>query len=43
RRRAQKRSDEGESIRADAARISESAWHAFARGFAVSAKGLPNR
>jgi hypothetical protein len=35
--------DEGESIRADAARISESAWRAFDRGFAVSAKGLPNR
>jgi hypothetical protein len=41
--RAQKRLDEGESIRADAARISESAWRAFDRGFAVSAKGLPNR
>ena len=41
--RAQKRLDEGESIRADVARISESAWRAFARGFAVSAKGLPNR
>ncbi len=40
---AQKRSDEGESIRADAARISESAWHAFARCFAFSAKGLSNR
>ena len=40
---AQKRSDEGEAIRADTARISESAWRAFNRGFAVSAKGLPNR
>ena len=35
--------DEGEAIRADAQRISESAWRAFDRGFAVSAKGLPNR
>ena len=41
--RAQKRLDEGEAIRADAQRISESAWRAFDRGFAVSAKGLPNR
>ena len=41
--RAQKRLDEGEAIRADAARISESAWRVFDRGFAVSAKGLPNR
>ena len=41
--RAQKQLDEGEAIRADAQRISESAWRAFDRGFAVSAKGLPNR
>jgi hypothetical protein len=41
--RAQKRLDEGKAIRADAQRISESAWRAFDRGFAVSAKGLPNR
>ena len=41
--RAQKQLDEGEANRADAQRISESAWRAFDRGFAVSAKGLPNR
>ena len=42
--RAQKRLDEGEAIRADAQRISESAWRAFDRGFGVSAKGgLPSR
>ena len=38
--RAQKQLDEGEAIRADAQRISESAWRAFHRGFAVSAKGV---
>jgi hypothetical protein len=43
RRRAQQRLDEGEDIRAEAQRISDTAWKAFERGFAVNAKGLPNR
>jgi len=43
RRKAQEVLNEGEAIRAEAQRISEAAWKAFDRGFAVNTKGLPNR
>lgn len=43
RRQAQTVLDEGEAVRGEARQISEAAWKAFERGFAVNAKGLPNR
>lgn len=43
RKKAQEVLNEGEAIRAEAQRISEAAWKAFDRGFAVNTKGLPNR